>query len=84
LAEPRIEAALLPQLSTISDQLEQLKSSVDENRSQNDVAEQLKEITQGVQHMGQGLSEVSETAKLRLDWLRNIKNKTKKKIVEDE
>ena len=84
LEQPRIEAALLPQLSTISDQLQQIKSSVDDNGSQSDVAEQLKEITRGVQHMGKGLSEVSETAKLRLDWLRNIKNKTKKKIIADE
>jgi hypothetical protein len=84
LEQPRIEAALLPQLSTISDQLQQLKSSVDDSGSQSDVAEQLKAITQGVQHMGQGLAEVSETAKLRLDWLRNIKSKSKKKTVADE
>ena len=76
LAQPRIEAALLPQLSNISDQLQQLKGSVDSNSSQTDVAEQLKEITQGVQFMGRELSAVSDTAKQRLSWLTNLKKKS--------
>ena len=84
LEQPRIEAALLPLLSTISDQLQQLKSSVDDSGNQSDVAQQLKEITRGVEHMGQELSEVSTTAKQRLAWLTNLKNKPSKKIVSSE
>ena len=84
LAQPRIEAGLLPQLSTISDQLQQLQVSRDDSGNQAEVAEQLKAITLGVQHMGQELSSVSETAKQRLNWLKNIKSKAKKKVVVDE
>lgn len=84
LAQPRIEAALLPQLSTISNQLEQLKVSGDESANQAEVAEQLKAISRGVQHMGEELSTVSETAKKRLSWLTNIKQRASGRASQDE
>lgn len=84
LAQPRIEAALLPKLSTISNQLEQLKGSGDESANQAEVAEQLKAISRGVQHMGEELSTVSETAKKRLSWLTNIKQRASGQASQDE
>ena len=83
LDKPSIEAVLLPQLSTISDQLQQLNSGKSGTDNQAEVTEQLKAITLGVQHMGQELSEVSETAKQRLNWLKNIKSKAQKKIADE-
>jgi hypothetical protein len=48
------------------------------------VAEQLKAISRGVQHMGEELSTVSETAKKRLSWLTNIKQRASGRASQDD
>ncbi|MGB1010295.1 MAG: hypothetical protein ACPGVP_11265, partial [Thiolinea sp.] len=75
LAQPWVENALLPTLSAISNDLQQLQGSVEGVKDQSAVAGQLEEIARGIQVMGAELSEVSDTSTQKLNWLTRINKK---------
>ncbi|MEZ5480116.1 MAG: hypothetical protein R3E95_22335 [Thiolinea sp.] len=66
LSQPWVEAALLPQLQTISSNLRELQGSVDKvtrMREQDALTDQLALIASGIQGMGTELAEVAASSK---------------------
>ena len=76
LADQRSQEAVAQQLVMVAEHLQQLQGSLEAWQAQGELNEPLLQIANGIQMIGEELSEVSEVSSRKLSWLTGVKKRS--------